>query len=275
MESPRIQLSRACRAILGAGLQDIFQNSGSLNLWLTAGKKTLGSISPLPFRGRGDGGRGAMPIGVMLRWNDEKGFGFIRPSDIDGPDLFCHKSSLLDGEGSILDGDEVKFVMEYDERKGKDRAIEVERYIRSSHSPPPRYVPPPSNARREGDWDCPSCGFHNFANKEECMKCGLRKASVERVRKEKADAAEEDKKKASNGKDDKADKDKKERSRERRTRRSRDRRSRDRRRGDKERSQEKDRGDRRNKERSRDRRRRSRSERGRDRDRRRRDRSGS
>ncbi|CAE7707304.1 unnamed protein product, partial [Symbiodinium sp. CCMP2456] len=58
-----------------------------------------------------------MPIGVMLRWNDDKGFGFIRPSDIEGPDLFCHKSSLLDGEGSILDGDEVKFVMEYDERK--------------------------------------------------------------------------------------------------------------------------------------------------------------
>ncbi|CAE7317176.1 unnamed protein product, partial [Symbiodinium pilosum] len=185
--------------------------------------------------------------------------------------LFCHKSSLLDGEGSILDGDEVKFVMEYDERKGKDRAIEVERYIRSSHSPPPRYVPPPSNARREGDWDCPSCGFQNWAVREECMKCGLKKDDAEKVRETKA--AEEEKKKAQaqNGKDDKADKeDKKERSRDRRTRRSRDRR-----RGDKDRSREKDRGDRRNKERSRDRRRRSRSDRGRDRDRRRRDRSSS
>ncbi|CAJ1390991.1 unnamed protein product, partial [Effrenium voratum] len=58
--------------------------------------------------------------------------------------LFCHKSALLDGENSVLDGDEVKFVMEYDERKGKDRAIEVERYIRSSRSPPPNRPPPPS-----------------------------------------------------------------------------------------------------------------------------------
>ena len=60
---------------------------------------------------------------------------------------------------------QVKFVSKYDERKGKDRAIEageivdlsllgqVERYIRSSHSPPPQRPPAPS-ARRDGDWDC-------------------------------------------------------------------------------------------------------------------------
>eukprot|EP00434_Breviolum_minutum_P031025 symbB.v1.2.027442.t1/scaffold2818.1/size74726/1 len=127
-----------------------------------------------------------MPIGVMLRWNEDKGFGFIRPLDGDGPDLFCHKSALLDGDNSVLDGDEVKFVMEYDERKGKDRAIEVERYIRSSHSPPPQRPPPPS-ARREGDWDCPGCGFLVFGTKDECPKCGLKKRSVSRVRAEKAE----------------------------------------------------------------------------------------
>ncbi|CAE8695009.1 unnamed protein product [Polarella glacialis] len=61
----------------------------------------------------------------MLRWNDEKGFGFIKPDD-DGPDLFCHKSGLLDGEGSVRDGDEVRFKIQYDDRKGKDRAEQVE-----------------------------------------------------------------------------------------------------------------------------------------------------
>ena len=48
---------------------------------------------------------------------------------------------------------QVKFVSKYDERKGKDRAVDVERYIRSSQSPPPARPPAPS-ARRDGDWDC-------------------------------------------------------------------------------------------------------------------------
>ncbi|CAE8694618.1 unnamed protein product [Polarella glacialis] len=67
-----------------------------------------------------------MPTGVMLRWNDDKGFGFIKPDDDDGPDLFAHVSQLLDGEGSVRDGDAVRFKMEYDDRKGKDRATNVE-----------------------------------------------------------------------------------------------------------------------------------------------------
>eukprot|EP00435_Cladocopium_sp_Y103_P021273 s2524_g5.t1 len=143
-----------------------------------------------------------MPIGVMLRWNEEKGFGFIRPLDGDGPDLFCHKSALLDGDNSVLDGDEVKFVMEYDDRKGKDRAIEVERYIRSSHSPPPARPPPPSS-RREGDWDCPKCGFMVFSTKDECPKCGFRREDEEEFRKKMAEEAKkkQEDKKTKDGKD--------------------------------------------------------------------------
>ena len=30
-----------------------------------------------------------MPTGKMLRWQGERGFGFIQPDD-GGPDLFCH-----------------------------------------------------------------------------------------------------------------------------------------------------------------------------------------
>ena len=57
------------------------------------------------------------------RWNAEKGFGFIKPDKGD-EDLFCHVSALLDGDGSVRDGDRVKFVVQYDERKGKDAQLQ-------------------------------------------------------------------------------------------------------------------------------------------------------
>merc|ERR1711933_41150 len=56
---------------------------------------------------------------------NEKGFGFITPDD-GGEDLFCHVSSLLDGEGSIREGEKCKFDIEFDDRKGKDHATRVE-----------------------------------------------------------------------------------------------------------------------------------------------------
>merc|ERR1719271_1374767 len=65
-----------------------------------------------------------MPSGKMIRWHSEKGFGFIKPDD-GGEDLFCHVSSLLDGDGSVGDGDSVNFKIDYDDRKGKDHAVEV------------------------------------------------------------------------------------------------------------------------------------------------------
>jgi CspA family cold shock protein len=66
-----------------------------------------------------------MPSGVMKRWNSEKGFGFIKTDD-GGRDLFCHVRDLLGGEGSVQVGDAVKFRSEYDDRRGKDRAVDVE-----------------------------------------------------------------------------------------------------------------------------------------------------
>merc|ERR1712023_454784 len=68
----------------------------------------------------------AMPTGVMKRWNSEKGFGFISPDDGDS-DIFCHANDLLDGDGSVREGDKCKYRIEFDDRKGKDHAVNCER----------------------------------------------------------------------------------------------------------------------------------------------------
>mmetsp|Transcript_3968 Transcript_3968/g.6969 ORF Transcript_3968/g.6969 Transcript_3968/m.6969 type:complete len:158 (+) Transcript_3968:137-610(+) len=121
-----------------------------------------------------------MPSGVMIRWHDDKGFGFIKQDD-GGEDLFCHVTGLLDGDGSVRDGDEVKYKVEFDDRKGKDRAQDVERVgggggrSRSRSPPRRRRSPPPRRAepeKRPGDWDCPECGALVFASKDACFKCG-------------------------------------------------------------------------------------------------------
>eukprot|EP00933_Yihiella_yeosuensis_P069290 TRINITY_DN7566_c1_g2_i1.p1 TRINITY_DN7566_c1_g2~~TRINITY_DN7566_c1_g2_i1.p1 ORF type:complete len:188 (-),score=42.42 TRINITY_DN7566_c1_g2_i1:451-1014(-) len=140
-----------------------------------------------------------MPTGVLVRWKDDKGFGFIRPDD-DGPDIFCHKRAFLDGEGSVLENDECRFRIEWDDRAGKDRAADVERVgggsrkrrrsgsrsrSRSrSRSPPRRRGGGGGDyggggkggggkgERRAGDWDCPKCGTMVFGSKDTCFKCG-------------------------------------------------------------------------------------------------------
>jgi len=68
------------------------------------------------------GGGGGKEKGTACRWN-ERGFGFIRPSD-GGEDLFCHCSQILDGN-CLQEGDPVEFVKVYDDRRGKDRAEQV------------------------------------------------------------------------------------------------------------------------------------------------------
>jgi len=65
-----------------------------------------------------------MPKGVLKRWNAEKGFGFLEPTD-GGEDVFCHVSAMMDGEGSVREGDLCSYKMTYDERKGKERAADV------------------------------------------------------------------------------------------------------------------------------------------------------
>eukprot|EP00327_Prymnesium_parvum_P034972 CAMPEP_0195613902 /NCGR_PEP_ID=MMETSP0815-20121206/11664_1 /TAXON_ID=97485 /ORGANISM="Prymnesium parvum, Strain Texoma1" /LENGTH=275 /DNA_ID=CAMNT_0040754137 /DNA_START=335 /DNA_END=1166 /DNA_ORIENTATION=- len=73
--------------------------------------------------GGGGGGGGGKDQGVALRWNAERGFGFIKPDD-GGEDLFCHYSSITDG-GALEEGSKVWYTKSYDDRKGKDRAENV------------------------------------------------------------------------------------------------------------------------------------------------------
>jgi len=61
--------------------------------------------------------------GVALRWNAEKGFGFIRPHD-GGQDLFCHAYSIDDGD-ALGEGFHVSFVRKYDGARGKTHADQV------------------------------------------------------------------------------------------------------------------------------------------------------
>eukprot|EP00440_Ansanella_granifera_P004880 gb/GFBE01005293.1/.p1 GENE.gb/GFBE01005293.1/~~gb/GFBE01005293.1/.p1 ORF type:complete len:156 (+),score=37.66 gb/GFBE01005293.1/:1-468(+) len=136
-----------------------------------------------------------MPSGIMKRWNSEKGFGFIRPDD-GGDDYFCHVTGLLDGDGSVQDGDAVKFRVEYDDRKGKDRAVDVEVAGGGGGGGGGRSGRDRSRSRgggrggrddyrsgggggggnsRPGDWECPKCGANVFGSKDECFKCGTAK----------------------------------------------------------------------------------------------------
>jgi len=61
--------------------------------------------------------------GVLVRWNEDKGYGFIKPDD-GSEDLFCHVTALMDEDIDIRD--RVKFVVQYDERSAKNRAVDVE-----------------------------------------------------------------------------------------------------------------------------------------------------
>mmetsp|Transcript_53875 Transcript_53875/g.136058 ORF Transcript_53875/g.136058 Transcript_53875/m.136058 type:complete len:160 (+) Transcript_53875:50-529(+) len=136
-----------------------------------------------------------MPSGTMKRWNSDKGFGFIQPSD-GGDDVFCHVSALLDGEGSVFEGDKVSFAIEYDDRKGKDRAAKVSvsggggggggRGRDRSRSRGRAGGDGGGCSRsfgggggggdvRAGDWECPDCGANVFASKSSCFKCGAPK----------------------------------------------------------------------------------------------------
>ena len=71
---------------------------------------------------RGGGGDGEKATGVACKWND-KGYGFIKPDD-GGEDLFCHFSSIQDGN-MLQEGNAVQYIKVYDQQKGKDRAEQV------------------------------------------------------------------------------------------------------------------------------------------------------
>jgi len=60
---------------------------------------------------------GVLIDGSVKTWNDERGFGFLVPSN-GGPDVFCHRSVLTDGH-SLQVGSTVMFQAGFDQSKGK------------------------------------------------------------------------------------------------------------------------------------------------------------
>ena len=70
----------------------------------------------------GDDGDNGKQTGKAMRW-DERGWGFIKPDD-GGEVLFCHYSVIEDGN-ALVEGAEVQFVKEFNDRKGKHMATKV------------------------------------------------------------------------------------------------------------------------------------------------------
>lgn len=62
-----------------------------------------------------------MPAGTLKKFFGEKGFGFIAPAD-GSSDLFAHKRALQGDESAILEGCQVSFESEIEERTGKPKA---------------------------------------------------------------------------------------------------------------------------------------------------------
>lgn len=66
---------------------------------------------------------GATETGIIARFNMDKGFGFVKPSD--GSDtIYCNKKNLLDIQDALV-GDQVTYTRSWDKRSGKPEALNV------------------------------------------------------------------------------------------------------------------------------------------------------
>lgn len=65
-----------------------------------------------------------MPTGKIKMYNEEKGFGFIKPDD-GGGDVFFHVSALREGDEIVTD-ETVKFEVGVDPKSGKTKAVSVD-----------------------------------------------------------------------------------------------------------------------------------------------------
>mmetsp|Transcript_33336 Transcript_33336/g.85168 ORF Transcript_33336/g.85168 Transcript_33336/m.85168 type:complete len:207 (-) Transcript_33336:128-748(-) len=62
-----------------------------------------------------------MPTGVVKKWFEEKGFGFLTPEGR-GQDVFVHRRALV-GTYALEEGAQVAFEAEFDEEKNKWKAV--------------------------------------------------------------------------------------------------------------------------------------------------------
>jgi CspA family cold shock protein len=66
---------------------------------------------------------GMQATGVVKTWFDDKGFGFITPSD-GSKDCYVHRTFLLDGQ-SLIVGNSVTYTVQWDAIKSKNNATQV------------------------------------------------------------------------------------------------------------------------------------------------------
>jgi CspA family cold shock protein len=65
-----------------------------------------------------------MPTGKIKMFNEDKGFGFIKPDD-GGGDVFFHVSALREGD-EIAKDKTVSFEVGVDKKSGKTKAVSVD-----------------------------------------------------------------------------------------------------------------------------------------------------
>ena len=122
-----VELSSQESATLSSALSEaeVRHTRGIINFRNPPADKVQSTMLPDPIvqgvAALGCNSQGRPSTGTALRWNE--GFGFIKPDD-GGENLFCHFSSITDGN-MLQEGDTVQFVKRYDDRKGKDRAEDV------------------------------------------------------------------------------------------------------------------------------------------------------
>jgi len=68
-----------------------------------------------------------MPTGKLIKWNEDRGFGFIQPAgaSVSEPDLFVHITSMPGQRAPEALGVAVSYEVVADERSGKSRAVGV------------------------------------------------------------------------------------------------------------------------------------------------------
>jgi CspA family cold shock protein len=68
-----------------------------------------------------------MPTGKIMRWNADRGFGFIKPEG-GGDDVFVHASEFEKaGLDAPKEGDRISYEVKADQRSGKSAAANLKR----------------------------------------------------------------------------------------------------------------------------------------------------
>lgn len=72
-----------------------------------------------------------MPVGTLVRWTDDRGFGFIRPDDAQSSDVFVHIRELKRaGVEDPIEGDAYEYAI--GQRNGRDIATALYRIHRAA-----------------------------------------------------------------------------------------------------------------------------------------------